>query len=237
MCTIPNALDLRRLDASGHCGRRRAHAPRAGTSTGRRYRAAQRRPARGRTRASTCSPPRSARCGTLGTIADGRWRWVIVGDGPFRARARHARSRVPGSRDRVVLAGRLRRRELHAWYEAANAVRASRRCTKAARSSRSKRWRTVAPSSPRAPAGLPDKVRPGVNGWLVPPGDASALAGAISGALGRPEQLPAFGLAGRAIVEREFSWNAAASQTIALYERLLGRTQRDSHWRDLTRTD
>jgi glycosyltransferase involved in cell wall biosynthesis len=69
--------------------------------------------------------------------------------------------------------------------------------------------------------GIPDKVKPGVNGWLVEPADASALAGAISGALGEPARLAAFGLASRDIVEREFSWDAAGRATIAMYKELL----------------
>ena len=69
--------------------------------------------------------------------------------------------------------------------------------------------------------GLPDKVRTGVNGWLVPPGDASALAAAISGASAEPERLRGMGLAGRALVEREFSWEAAGAATLRLYDELL----------------
>jgi glycosyltransferase involved in cell wall biosynthesis len=65
-------------------------------------------------------------------------------------------------------------------------------------------------------------VRTGLNGWLVPPGDASALAAAISGALAQAERLPQMGLEGRAIVEREFSWTAAGAATLRLYGDLLG---------------
>jgi glycosyltransferase involved in cell wall biosynthesis len=71
--------------------------------------------------------------------------------------------------------------------------------------------------------GLPDKVRPGVNGWLVPPGDASALAAALSGAISDPDRLSRFGRAGRAIVEQEFSWTSAGDRTVALYRELLDR--------------
>jgi glycosyltransferase involved in cell wall biosynthesis len=73
---------------------------------------------------------------------------------------------------------------------------------------------------------LPDKGTPGVNGWLVTPGDPSALAAAISGALDRPSTLAALGHAGRGIVEREFSWDAAGAATIKLYESLLERSLR-----------
>ncbi|HEX6974865.1 MAG TPA: glycosyltransferase, partial [Vicinamibacterales bacterium] len=60
------------------------------------------------------------------------------------------------------------------------------------------------------------------NGWLVPPGDASSLAAAISGALSDASRLAAMGEAGRAIVEREFSWRVTGEATIQLYRDLLG---------------
>ena len=49
----------------------------------------------------------------------------------------------------------------------------------------------------------------------MPPGDAAALAGALREAMSRRGRLMALGDAGRALVEREFSWDAVAEQTIA----------------------
>ena len=65
----------------------------------------------------------------------------------------------------------------------------------------------MAPSSGRGDhrGGLPDKVRPGINGWLVEPGRPDALAAAISGALSRLPYLAAMGEEGRRIVETEFA--------------------------------
>ena len=154
-----------------------------------------------------------------GPIAEGRWRWVLVGDGPFRERLRTAINDM-GLRDHVVLAGRLPDADLHAWYEAADLFvhptlyEGSSLVTLEAMAHR----RAVVAT---AAGGLPDKVRPGVNGWLVAPGDASALAAAISGALGHPVRLAAMGFEGRAIVEREFSWEAAGAATLRLYGDLL----------------
>jgi glycosyltransferase involved in cell wall biosynthesis len=68
--------------------------------------------------------------------------------------------------------------------------------------------------------GQPDKVHQGVTGWLVPPGDAPRLARALIEAMSRREHLTALGLAGRALAEREFSWDAVAEQTIELYRSL-----------------
>jgi len=118
------------------------------------------------------------------------------------------------------MAGRVDDRTLHAWYEAADLFvhpslyEGSSLVTLEAMAHGRPVVATMA-------GGLPDKVQPGVSGWLVPPGDASALAAAISGALGRPERLRTMGAAGRAIVEREFSWEAAGAATLRLYEELL----------------
>src|SRR5207237_8388150 len=122
-----------------------------------------------------------------GTIGHGGWRWILVGDGPFRD-AVEAAIATAGLRDRVVLTGRLPDRELHAWYEAADLFihptlyEGSSLVTLEAMAHRRAVVATTA-------GGLPDKVRPRVNGWLVPPGDASALTAAVSGALADPARL------------------------------------------------
>lgn len=154
-----------------------------------------------------------------GLEADGRWTWVVVGDGPFRPRLVQA-VEAAGVQDRLLLAGRLPDAELHAWYEAASLFihptlyEGSSLVTLEAMAHR------LAVVATRA-GGLPDKIRPGVNGWLVSPGDPSSLAAAISGALGDMGRLAALGRAGRQIVEQEFSWGVTGAATMQLYEDLL----------------
>jgi glycogen(starch) synthase len=147
------------------------------------------------------------------------WRWVIAGDGPYRDRLRRSVSEA-GLQSHVVFAGRVSDADLHAWYELATLFvhptlyEGSSLVTLEAMAHRLAVVATAA-------GGLPDKVKPGVTGWLVPPGDPSALAAAISGALGDLSRLEAMGEAGRDLVEREFSWAAAGAATLRLYAELV----------------
>lgn len=52
---------------------------------------------------------------------------------------------------------------------------------------------------------LPEYVQPGITGWIVPPGDIAALAGALNEALSDGEQLRRMGEAGRAWYEAQRS--------------------------------
>ena len=152
-------------------------------------------------------------------IAEGRWRWVILGEGPYRRSIESAIGKAGISRC-TSLAGRVSEQELHAWYEAADLFvhpslyEGSSLVTLEAMAHRRPVVATTA-------GGLPDKVRPGLNGWLVPPGEASALAAAVSGALGQRDRFAQMGDASRRIVEEEFSWSAAGAAVLRLYDELL----------------
>ena len=50
-------------------------------------------------------------------------------------------------------------------------------------------------------------VRPGHDGELVAPGDAAGLAAAVGALLDDPGRAARYGSAGRARVEREFTWD------------------------------
>jgi glycogen(starch) synthase len=155
-----------------------------------------------------------------GPAAIQKWKWVLVGDGPYR-QAVESRIDEAGIRDRTLLAGRVDDRALHAWYEAATLFvhptlyEGSSLVTLEVMAHRKAVVGTMA-------GGLPDKVKPGVTGWLVEPGKADALAAALSGALTNLSRLPAMGLAGRAIVETEFDWPIVARKHLDMYAELVG---------------
>ena len=147
------------------------------------------------------------------------WRLVVVGDGP-RRRALQRQVRGAGLQERVRLLGRVPDEAVHAWYAGATLFvhptlyEGSSLVTLEAMAHR----RAVVAT---AAGGIPDKVVPGVTGWLAPPGDAAALAGALRTALAARDRLPAMGAAGRAVVERRFAWPAVTDRLLALYNEVL----------------
>jgi len=72
-----------------------------------------------------------------------------------------------------------------------------------------------------AAGGIPEVVRDGVNGRLVPPGDAHALGDAIIELLNDAERRQRMGVAGRRIVEDEFSIDTMVDGNLRVYRELL----------------
>ena len=64
-------------------------------------------------------------------------------------------------------------------------------------------------------------IRPGINGLLVPLGDADALADAIDQLAADAALRRKFGQASRELVEREFSATRVGRDLVQLYQRLL----------------
>ncbi len=65
--------------------------------------------------------------------------------------------------------------------------------------------------------GIPEAVRHGETGWLVPPAAPTELAGAILSLLDDPRRRIQFGEAGRARIEAEFSIPALRDGVLAVY--------------------
>jgi glycosyltransferase involved in cell wall biosynthesis len=147
------------------------------------------------------------------------WRWVLVGDGPMR-RTLERDITAAGLAKHAILWGRAELADLHGWYEAATLFvhptlyEGSSLVTLEAMAHR----RAVVAT--RA-GGLPDKVLDDVNGWLVAPGDAAALAAALAKALSDRAGLQRMGIESRAIVEREFSWTAVTDRLLDVYRELV----------------
>jgi glycogen synthase len=147
------------------------------------------------------------------------WTWVLIGAGPYRPALERLIDRL-GIGGRVRLLGRVPDRMLHAWYEWADVFvhptlyEGSSIVTLEAMAHRR-------PVIATAAGGLPDKVRDGETGWLLPPGDPRALTRAVGEALADRGRLAALGAAGRRLLEREFSWEAVTDRLLSVYDELL----------------
>lgn len=70
--------------------------------------------------------------------------------------------------------------------------------------------------------GIPEAVRDGETGLLVPPGDTRALREAIGRLIGDPGLRRALGQRGQTLMAREFSLDAMVEGNLAVYRELLG---------------
>jgi glycosyltransferase involved in cell wall biosynthesis len=72
-------------------------------------------------------------------------------------------------------------------------------------------------------AGVPELVRPGETGWLVPAGDAAALAAAMAEVAATPRaRLTEMGLAGRARALARHDVDVEAGRLVAHFAAALG---------------
>lgn len=72
--------------------------------------------------------------------------------------------------------------------------------------------------------GIPDIIASGVNGLLVPSGDAAALAAAIAELVDDPDRRRQMGIAGRRTVRERYSADRMVKELKDLYRNLLDRT-------------
>jgi glycosyltransferase involved in cell wall biosynthesis len=68
-------------------------------------------------------------------------------------------------------------------------------------------------------------VQDGVNGYLVDPGNAQQLAGAIKKILKNPSGASLMGLAGYQLVKKQYSWKSVTEKTYTLYQQVLDETK------------
>ncbi|MGE3842485.1 MAG: glycosyltransferase family 4 protein [Vicinamibacterales bacterium] len=147
--------------------------------------------------------------------AESNWRWVLLGAGPF-ARTFDELVLKAGLSSRVTRVSHASDPELHAWYEAADVFvhptlyEGSSLVTLEAMAHRRPVLATRA-------GGLPDKVVPGVTGWLVEPGSADALAAGLRDAADARSRWREMGAGGRSLAEKSFAWPRIADDLIQLY--------------------
>jgi len=68
--------------------------------------------------------------------------------------------------------------------------------------------------------GIPEIVRPGINGELIEPGDVDALSGHLIRLLGDAPLRHRYGVAGRALTLAEFSVDAMVEGNLQAYQQV-----------------
>ncbi|OQY86609.1 MAG: hypothetical protein B6D41_13185 [Chloroflexi bacterium UTCFX4] len=148
-----------------------------------------------------------------------KWLWLLVGEGPERA-ALQEKIRKYQFRDHVRLLGNVDDISLHNLYELATLFvhptlfEGSSLVTLEAMCH-------ARPLVGTLVGGIPDKILRGQNGYLVPPGDAQALADKILLALRDPNRLRGMGNVSYQIARERFDWRVVLAQTLELYQAVL----------------
>jgi glycosyltransferase involved in cell wall biosynthesis len=130
----------------------------------------------------------------------------IAGDGPERARLESLASRhALGSR--ITFHGRLAKPELTRLIKASSASVVPSRWHENQPMTVLESFAAGVPVIATSLGGLPEMVRDGVDGWIIPPEDPRALARAIDSALSDPLGTARRGLSARERVASDFSPN------------------------------
>ena len=147
------------------------------------------------------------------------WRWVLVGAGPKY----HSLARViqrSAIQDRVCMTGSLSDQQLFALYDRADLFVHPTRYEGSSMVTLEAMSHRTAVIGTRV-GGIPDKIRDGASGRLVPPKDVGALVQAIVDSISNPEILLKWGMEGRRIVEEKFSWQQRTEELLGLYEKII----------------
>jgi len=138
-------------------------------------------------------------------------RYAVAGSGPERERLEKLADSA-GVADRVRFLGEVREADLPALYNVASVyVGASRRAERIGVEgfgiSLVEASACGLPVVAGNSGGVPDAVRDGETGFLVPPEDAAAVSEAVCRLLGDPALARRIGAAGRDAVERHYNWD------------------------------
>ncbi len=144
------------------------------------------------------------------------WGWLVVGEGPLRNSLRAAASAIT---DHVQFTGRVGEQALHALYAASDVFLHPTRFEGSSLVTLEAMAHGLPVIATRA-GGIPDKVKDGVNGLLVNPGDVDALAKAIVALGNAPVEMARMKTETSRLLE-PFLWPRIADRVIAEYERLI----------------
>jgi glycosyltransferase involved in cell wall biosynthesis len=146
---------------------------------------------------------------------------LLIGDGPHQA-SLERRAAALGLSDRVTFAGPQPHAELPRYYAIADAFVVPSIAHETFSIAACEAMSCQRPVIGTRVGGLPEVVRDGETGYLVPPGDAAALADRIGALLGDPAERTRMGAAGRAWTLEMFTWDRVIARMLACYTQVLG---------------
>jgi len=146
---------------------------------------------------------------------------LLIGDGPHQA-SLERRTAALGLSDRVTFAGPLPHAELPRYYAIADAFVVPSIAHETFSIAACEAMSCQRPVIGTRVGGLPEVVRDGETGYLVPPGDAAALAERIGALLADPAGRARMGAAGRAWTLEMFTWDRVIARMLACYAQVLG---------------
>jgi len=147
---------------------------------------------------------------------------LLIGDGPHRA-SLERRAAELGLSGQVSFAGPQPHAELPRYYAIADAFVVPSTDHETFSIAACEAMSCQRPVIGTRVGGLPEVVRDGETGFLVPPGDAAALAERIGILLDDQSLRERMGAAGREWTLQMFTWDRVIARMIACYEQVLGR--------------
>jgi glycosyltransferase involved in cell wall biosynthesis len=145
----------------------------------------------------------------------------LIGDGTHQA-SLERRAAALGLSERVTFAGPLPHAELSRYYAIADAFVVPSIAHETFSIASCEAMSCQRPVIGTRVGGLPEVVRDGETGYLVPPGDAAALAERIGALLADPAARARMGAAGRAWTLEMFTWDRVIARMLACYQQVLG---------------
>jgi phosphatidylinositol alpha-1,6-mannosyltransferase len=142
---------------------------------------------------------------------------LLVGDGPYRAELGRLAARL-GVAGSVVFTGGVSWQDLPAYYDASDVFAMPCRTRRRGLDVEGLGIVYLEASAAGLPViggdsgGAPDAILPGESGYVVPGGDAAAVAGRLTGLLADPAAAAAMGEKGMAWVQREWRWELVADR-------------------------
>jgi glycosyltransferase involved in cell wall biosynthesis len=149
-------------------------------------------------------------------------RLLLAGDGPHRA-GLERRARELGIADRVHFLGPLANADLPRYHAVSDAFVIPSTDHETFCIAACEAMACARPVVAARTGGLPEVVRDGETGYLVPPGDAQALAKRIGALLDDTALRARLGAAGRAWTLEMFTWEKVVERVVECYERALAR--------------